>query len=224
MKRINVLILENETDTSRSLAAILRKMGFINIFTASSHTEALALAEKYRFHIMLSTVKIGDTYDGVHTVKVLQELYTFAVIFICSYNDEKTLLKVSEVDFIGYLLKPCREDEVETLIAIAIKKYNFLEDAPVKTSGIYTFDSHKNILYRNGKAVVLTKKEQLFFSLFFHNLDIVIPYSVIDEIVWETNNVHSNTRRTFLYRIKKRFPGLVFQIIRNVGILPNQSK
>ena len=94
MKRLNVLILENETVTCQSLVGILRNMGVDNIFVASNHTEAIELARKYRFHIMLSAVKIHDRYDGVDTVKALREFYSFAVIFICSYNDEKTLLKV----------------------------------------------------------------------------------------------------------------------------------
>jgi DNA-binding response OmpR family regulator len=225
MKRLNVLILENETVTCQSLVGILQNMGVDNIFVASNHTEAVGLARKYRFHIMLSAVKINDRYDGVDTVKALREFYSFAVIFICSYNDEKTLLKVSEVEFVGYLLKPYRADEIETLIAIAVKKYRFLEEeTSLKISGKYSFDSHKNILYHNGSPVVLTKKERLFFSLFFHNLDLLIPYSVIDEVVWNNMNVHNNTRRTFLYRIRKRFPDLDFKIIRNVGILPNQAE
>jgi len=224
MKRLNVLILENEPVTCQSLVQILQKLGVVNIFTASNHKEAFGLALQYRFHIMLSAVKIDGRYDGVETVKSLRGLYSFAVIFICSYNDEKTLLKVSEVEFIGYLLKPYRVDEIETLVAIAIKKYNFLDDEGVlKVSGAYSFDCYKNILYKNGNIITLTKKERLFFSLFFHNLDVVLPYNILDEILWTNTNVHNNTRRTFLYRIRKRFPGLDFKIIRNVGILPNQA-
>ena len=220
MKKLNVLILEDEITIYQRITKILQKMGFVNIFIAASHTEALDLASRHRFHIMLSAVKIGDGYDGVDTVKVLQELYNLTVIFICSYSDEEILSRVVEVDFIGYLIKPCREDELQTLISIAIKKSQFQQSLSyLKVLGQYRFDVDKNILYKQNNPITLTKKEQLFFSLFFHNLGVLIPYSVIDEIVWKNNSVNDNTRRTFLYRIKKRFPDLHFQTINNTGII-----
>ncbi len=220
MKKLNVLILEDEIIIYQRLTKILQKMGFVNIFVAVNHTEALDLASRHRFHIMLSAVKIGDEYDGVDTVKVLQELYDPTVIFICSYGNEEILSRVAEVNFIGYLIKPCREEEVQTLIAIAIKKSKFQQSISyLKVLGQYRFDVYKSILYKQNHPVTLTKKEQLFFSLFFNNLGVLIPYSVIDEIVWKNNSVNDNTRRTFLYRIKKRFPELHFQTINNTGII-----
>lgn len=142
------------------------------------------------------------------------------MIFICSYGNEEILSRVVEVDFIGYLIKPCREDEVQTLLSIAIKKSQFQRSlSSEKVLGKYRFDIDKNILYEENHPITLTKKEQLFFSLFFHNLGVLIPYSVIDEVVWKNNSVNDNTRRTFLYRIKKRFPDLHFQTINNTGII-----
>ena len=220
MKKLNVLIFEDEIIIYQRLTKILQKMGFVNIFVAVNHTEALDLASRHRFHIMLSAVKIGDGYDGVDTVKVLQKLYDPTVIFICSYSNEEILSRVVEVNFIGYLIKPCREDELHTLMSIAIKKSQLQESiSSEKVLGKYRFDDSKNILYEEGRPITLTKKEQLFFSLFFRNLGILIPYSAIDEIVWQNNSVNDNTRRTFLYRIKKRFPELHFQTINNTGII-----
>jgi len=123
MEKLNVLILEDDRVIYQHLTKVLQKMGLINIFTAKNHREALELAVENRFHIMLSTVKIGNGFDGVDTVKTLQNLYNITVIFICNLNDEEILERVAEVSFIGYLVKPFREKELETLLIIAIKKY-----------------------------------------------------------------------------------------------------
>ncbi len=219
MKKLNVLIFEDEIIVYQRLTKILQKMGFVNIFVAVNHTEALELASNHQFHIMLSAIKIGERYDGINTVKVLQKLYDTTVIFICSYGNKEILSRVVEVNFIGYLIKPCREEEVQTLISIAVRKSQLKESiSSEKVLGKYRFDSSKNILYEEDRPITLTKKEQLFFSLFFNNLGVLIPYSVIDEIVWKNNNVNDNTRRTFLYRIKKRFPTLQLQTVNNIGI------
>lgn len=224
MKKLNILILEDQIAIYQNIVNILQKMGLVNIFIAENQFEALDIVSKYRFHIMLSAVKIGDGYDGVDTVKMLQKMYNLTVIFICSYGDDEILSRVAEVDFTGYLIKPCREDELQNLISIAIKKSQIQQSLSyLKVLGQYRFDVDKNILYKQNHPITLTKKEQLFFSLFFHNLGVVIPYSVIDETLWTGNSVNNNTRRTFLYRIKKRFPDLHFQTINNTGIILNQA-
>ena len=224
MKKLNILILEDKRAIYQDIVSTLQKMGLVNIFIAENQFEALDMASKCRFHIMISAVKIGNGYDGVDTVKILQKIYNLTVIFICSYGDEEILSRVAEVDFTGYLIKPCREDELQTLISIAIKKSQIQQSLSyLKVLGQYRFDIDKNILYKQNQPVTLTKKEQLFFSLFFHNLGVVIPYSVIDGTLWTDNSVNDNTRRTFLYRIKKRFPDLHFQTINNTGIILSQA-
>ena len=46
------------------------------------------------------------------------------VVFITAYQDVKTLQHASDIDFVGYLVKPFREDELQTIINLAIFKYN----------------------------------------------------------------------------------------------------
>ncbi len=204
----------------QDIVDILQEMGLVNIYNAKNQPEALDLASRYRFHIMLSAVKIGNGYDGIDTVKVLQKLYTLSVIFICSSSAEEIVSRVAEVNFTGYLIKPWREVELRALISIAIKQSKQQRSLSyLKVLGQYRFDVDKNILYKQNQPVTLTKKEQLFLSLFFHNLGTIIPYSVIDEVIWKNNSVNDNTRRTFIYRIKKRFPDIDFKTINNTGII-----
>jgi DNA-binding response OmpR family regulator len=194
-------------------------MGFVHIFIAGDQKEALGLASKCRFHIMITSVKIGDGYDGVDTVKVLQEIYDLSVIFICSYRNEEILSKVAEANFLGYLLKPCRKNELQTLVFLAGKKHQLKEpSSSIKVSGTYSFDLNENTLYQNDEVISLTKKEKLFFLILFNNINTTVHYATLDELVWFGGSVTDNTRRTFIYRIKKRFPDLPLYTVNNIGI------
>lgn len=220
-KKFNVLILENEETIHRDILRLLQKMGFVHIYTAVDHAQALELASKYRFDILLSMVKIGDDYHGVDIAKMLQDLYAISVIFLCKGNDKEVVSQLVNVDFIGYLIKPFREEELQTLITIAIIKSKLkYTSSHVKTVGSYTFNLASFILYKEEDTIRLSKKEKHFFSLYFHNLGVLIPYNVIDEKLWPITTVKENTRRIFLYRIKKKFPGLYFEVIKKIGIIP----
>ncbi len=219
MDKLNILILEDETVMYMHLSMTLKQIGCTNIYIAKTYSEALELASQYQLHIMFSDINISGEFDGIDTAKALQRIYNLAVVFITGHNDKDTLSRASEVEFIGYLLKPYRMDELQTLISIAINKYDFSNPSlSLKVSGEYSFDLNKNILYKADQMLCLTKKEQLFLSLLFRNHNSIILYSTVDELVWVGESVTDNTRRTFIYRIKKRFPNLQLHTINNVGI------
>ena len=221
MYDFNILILEDETIIRMHIAKTLKAIGCKNIYTAKTYAEALILASRYRFHILFSDIKLENSqYDGIDTAKALQKLQNPIVIFITAYNDKEILSRVTEVKFIGYLLKPYRIDEMETLLSLAIKKCDFSANKKcILTSGIYNFDMRDNSLYREECKIDLSKKERLFFALLFNNRSVLVPYSLIEEMVWYGESVSGNTRRTFIYRLKKRFPDLDLQIIKNDGLL-----
>lgn len=222
MKDRKVLILEDDDVIYRQLTRLLHKMGFVHIFAAKSHTQAVALASDHHFDIMLSVVKIEDGYDGIDAAKVLQQMYDTAVIFLCTHSDDEIISRLVEVKIIGYLIKPFREEALQTLITLAIIKAKAKEpSAAFKIVGAYTFNVETSLLSKDTKAIRLSKKEQLFFSLYFRSLEFIVPYSVIDETIWPQQKVKVNTRRTFLYRIRKRFPDLPFKIVKDIGIIPN---
>lgn len=200
------------------LMRTLKQIGYTNIYTATTYTKALELSSICRFDMMFADIDLQDTYDGIDTVKALQKVHNLAVIFITAYDDEDTLSRVAEVEFIGYLLKPYRIDELKALISIAIKKFNFHNTSSIKISGNYRFDLSKNIFYEESEVIILTKKEKFFFSLIFNNQGVTISYIDIDEIVWNGESVSDNTRRMFIYRIKKRFPTLQLHTVNNIGI------
>lgn len=218
MVNINILILEDEFIIFTHLKKLLKNIGFTNVYIAKTYAQALELASRHTIHILLSDIHIDGEVDGIETAKVLQELYALAVVFITAYNDDETLKRAAKVDFIGYLLKPYREDELRTLISLIIQKYRFCGSALLKVSGKYLFDMEEQCLYKDAKHIKLSEKEKKFFQLVFNNLGSIITYEMIDEVVWSHEPVSDNTRRTFIYRVKQKFPDLEIQTVKDMGI------
>lgn len=223
MGNLNVLILEDEAIVCIHLMESLKQMGFHNIYKATNYTQAIELASQHVFHIMLSDIRINGDIDGISTAKAVQQLQnSLAIVFITAHYDKETLSRVSEVDFIGYLLKPFRVEELEALITIAINKYDLLDNNYIMSaSGEYAFDKRNNLFYYKGIPQILSTKEQLFFALLFNNLNTIVSYAMLDDIMWHGKSVTENTRRNFIYRVKKRFSNLNIQTINNMGIRLN---
>lgn len=219
MKNLHVLIVEDEIIIYMHISETLKKFGFEHIHTARNGEDALLLASQIKIDLLFCDIKINGQKDGVEVAKTIQHLYQTPVIFITAYSDQEILRRVAKVDFVGYLLKPYRIDELETLISLAISKYDLIEclNACV-TVGDYVFYKKENILYKDKAPVILTKKESLFMMLLFNNINMIISYEVIDETVWHDTFVADNARRTFIYRFKTKLPNLHVKIEKGIGV------
>lgn len=217
MKNFTVVILTDNKPLYQNLLNLLTKMGFHSIFIAKSYQEAISLASVHQLDIILSSTGIKGEYDGINAVRVVQKSQKLVVIFMCTTHDKTLLQKLAEVDFIGYI-KHFNKEELESLMVIAIEKTKLKHtQTSLKKSKNYRFCIQTNILYKDKNPCSLSKKERLFLGILFTNLEILLPYSLIDNILWP-NGVSENTRRTFLYRIKKKFPDLEIQIIKGIGV------
>jgi DNA-binding response OmpR family regulator len=218
MDSLNILILEDDLVISLHITKTLKKLGFRNIFKATNANDALELAHKNKIDLLLSDIQLNGDLDGIETTKILQRLYSIPVIFITAYSDKTTLTNVCEVDFVGYLIKPYRVDELETLIFFAISKYKLLNNTNIINIQNYEYNKITKELIYNDTQIKLTKKEQLFISLLFSNQNTIVSYEIIDQSIWQNSYVVDYNRRTFLSRIRKKLINLDIHVEKNIGI------
>ena len=221
MSKIGILVLEDEIVTYMYISQKLKEFGYENIYIARNSTDALEIASKNKIDLMFSDINIEGDVDGIDTAYTIQKLYKTPVIFITAYNDKELLKRVSKIDTLGFLLKPFRPDELETLINLAIEKFQLESKECDMVYKDYIFNKNSCTLCKNDEKIELSKKEQLFINLLFSNTNNIISYEVLDQTIWFDKYVSDNARRTFLHRFKNKFEGFEINIEKNVGIAFN---
>ena len=214
----NVLILEDDPYISFDIKQIIDEMDDFCGFIASDMQTALQIAKIDPIHIILADIHIKGETNGMDTAYTLQNLYQSLVIFLTSYNDDATLQSASKVNSSGYILKPFRETELQTSIKLCAMKLS-KDHHEYIISDNYRFDTLKQKLFYNNEVVLLTKKEQQLFVLLFQNRGQVIPFSHIDEVIWQNEIVTDTTRRQLFHRLKNKVPYLSFKSIRYDGYM-----
>lgn len=219
MKNLNVLIIEDEIIIYMHMQNILKQLGFQNIFLAKNYGNAVEIGLKNKVDLIFSDIHIDGEIDGIDTVKKLQTFYNIPVIFITAYNDSDTISKLSSVDFVGFLLKPYRQADLDVLIRLAISKHDLLSTKKiVLIDNNYKFNIENTSLFYNDEKVKLSKKEKLFFKLLIENLNSIVNYDLIESFVWTEKVVNNTARRTFFHRTKNKFKELNFKIESKNGI------
>jgi len=218
MNNLNVMIIEDEFLIRKHIKNTLVSFGFKNIYEASNAASALEIAEMNKIDLLFSDIKIDGEVDGIEISSTIKEKHNSFLIFITAYKDKMLYDRISKIEILGYLLKPYRPDELEVLVNLAVAKLKRLNLKKQLIYNDYRFCSVDEKLYLKDKLIVLSEKETLFFNLIFSNLNNIVLYDTLDKTVWTNNYVSDNTRRTFIYRIRKKFTNLNLTIEKNLGI------
>ena len=148
MSLANILIIEDETILSLHIEKVLKKLKVNIVGVARNSKDALALSKENKIDIIISDINIDGDLDGIETSKIIQYKHGSQIIFLTGFQDEETIMKASEVEFIGYLLKPFREEQLIVLINIIIQKYHFNnDDKLIKINEYHDYNKSKGLLY-----------------------------------------------------------------------------
>ncbi len=120
MTRARVLIVEDEKDEAYILTHTVERLGFSVAGCVETGEKAVGAAEKLRPDIILMDIGLSGTMDGIDAALAISRKYHIPVVFLTALSDDKTLERVAASSPYGYILKPCRDDELRTVMDIAL--------------------------------------------------------------------------------------------------------
>lgn len=202
MSLANILIIEDEAIVSLHIEKVLKKLKVNIVGVARNSKDALVLSQENKIDIVISDINIDGDLDGIETSKIIQHQHGSQIIFLTAYQDEETTMKVSEVEFTGYLLKPFREDQLIVLINIIIQRYNFnTNDKLIKINEYHDYNKNKGLLYLNEKELYLSRVENTLFKTLFESINMPVSYGNFD--------FEESRRKTITSSLNTKLKGLV---------------
>lgn len=110
-----LLIVDDEIDV-REFAKNFFKRRKIDVITASSGEETLALVEKEKPDLILLDI-LMEGLDGIETLqKMRQAGHKTDVIMVTGLNEDATVKKAEALGILGYIHKPLILDELEEIV------------------------------------------------------------------------------------------------------------
>ena len=216
MKKLNVLILEDNSIIALHISELLKMNGCEVIAICRDGEHAIKVASRNHIDLLLADINIDGPIDGTQVAKNLQDTYGTNVIFLTAYKDDRTLDRASLVTFLGYLIKPFREDELIALVKMVRSKIKPLDQLDI--NGVYTYCTESKDIFEQGKKVVLTTNEKILLNLLINASNTIVPYETIDETIWFNEPKSSGNRRQLIHRLKNKLPKLDFIVEKNIGL------
>jgi DNA-binding response OmpR family regulator len=213
--KLRILIIEDDSIIALQIQHIIEKLDCICISIVTNSQEAFDIAKDKKIDFVISDINIDGTLDGIDTCKILQSKYNIDVLFLTAFNDIKTLKKASNINFVGYILKPFRQDELETIINL--EKYKNINKTNYEINKDYSYDIVNKILTHQDKIVKLTKKEVLLLDILLKNKNAIVSYIDIESYVWNLEYVDEDTRRQLFHRFTTKVIDFPLELVKGVG-------
>ena len=121
---LNILVVEDEYITQKTISVLLAEMGYNVIGTAMNAVEAIEILEDNNVEFALLDITIQGEKDGIWLANYIKENYTIPHVFLTAYSDDDTIKNAIATNPYGYLIKPFQKAELFSSIEIALLNFN----------------------------------------------------------------------------------------------------
>ena len=183
----NILICDDEPDIVRALKIYLSQPDY-TIFTAASGREAVELAQREEFHLILLDIMMPEM-DGITAMAAIREKSDVPIILLTAKSEETDKILGLNLGADDYITKPFRPLEVCARVRSQLRRYLRFSGAPkqeetLTVGGIELSDRTKEVLL-DGEPVSLTPKEYEILKLLMSSPGTVFSPREIYAKVWK---------------------------------------
>ncbi len=132
MNRTNILVLNNDKLSQKSMYELLSRNGY-KADMADSFKKSLACLEEKFYHLVLAD--IDSQTDGIELLKVIRKrCYPAEVIVLASYGNLQAAIDSMKMGALDYILKPAEDEKIVFTIEKALSYKPVIGSKPVTLS------------------------------------------------------------------------------------------
>jgi two-component system, OmpR family, alkaline phosphatase synthesis response regulator PhoP len=203
--KFRILLVDDEPDILEFVGYNLRKEGF-HVFTAGNGIEAIKVAEEVTPHLIILDVMMPGM-DGIETCEELRKhtkLKDVLIAFLTARGEDYSQIAGFDAGGDDYITKPIKPKVLVSRVNALLKRVDskiFEEDQNENIVEGIVIDKEKYVVIRDGKEIILPKKEFELLALLFSRPQRVFTRDEIFAAVWGENIIVGD--RTIDVHIRK---------------------
>ncbi len=222
MNKTNILIVEDEPIVALELKMELEKLDCHITGMVSTQKDVLDSIKENIPDIIMMDINLGKNENGIDIVKVIQKKKNIPILYLTAFSDDDTMNRAFSTNPIGYIVKPFKTQELKTNIQLAMYKLNITNKVPINKNYVplgeeFYFDMKNRKLYFRDKFIKLGKKEQHLLALLIEANYSHVPFSNLEDAIWNGNQTSTSALRTLVYRLKGKLGNNIIQVTYGYG-------
>lgn len=187
--KYNLLLVDDEPDVLEFIGYNLRKEGF-NVHTVSNGKEAVLLAQQVKPQLILLDVMMPGM-DGIETCEELRKipfLKNVIIAFLTARGEDYSQIAGFEAGGDDYISKPIKPkvlvSRIKALLKRSVTNEPLIDTEVNKNQRVIEIDRDRFVILKNGKEIVLPKKEFELLALLYSRPQKVFTRDEIFSAIW----------------------------------------
>ena len=201
--KASILLIEDDPNITDFMEVVLDQERY-QLTIARTGMEALTAFQTTSIDLVLLDLGLPDI-DGIDLLKILRKRLHLPIIIISARSNEEEKVKALDLVADDYVTKPFGTNELLARIRTALRHQNVQTEAiSVIENKALKIDFEKQLVYKDGREIHLTKNEYRILALMFRQLGKVVTYQTLMTEVWGPYSDDSQTLRVNMSNIRKK--------------------
>ena len=215
-KNIKILYVEDEDNIRKNAVFYLERL-FDTVFEAKDAFEALEIIEQENPHIIITDINMPKL-NGLELIKNIRKKDNkISIIVLSAYTKTDYLLEAIELGLEKYLVKPIRHETIYPILINCVRKIKGFDINLNHFFDNYLFNSLNKQLFKHNIEIKLTHKEIDFLTLLCQKKNQIVPYEVIQSVVWKDDFMSEDAIRSVARNLRKKLPENCLENISRIG-------
>lgn len=195
LNQLTILIIDDEQEIAALLKTVLTREGFVNVYTAATAKEGLALFNRVMPDLVLLDIMLPDG-NGYDLFTTLQGIKAIPILFISAKDEEVDRLLGFAIGADDYITKPFSAKEVVYRVKARLKARSSVPDKQTESAeekriefGDVSIDLLAREVRKAGEVKEFTAKEYKILLVLVQNPGRVLSKEVICQSVWGDNYI-----------------------------------
>ena len=200
-----VLIVDDEPAITELINKSLVSNGIASDIS-NNGIDALEKVNKNNYALILMDINMPGL-DGFSVIKRIRESgKTTPIIIISDRREDIDTLYGLDVGADEYITKPFNPITLGAKVKALIRRSqgSFSQNSDVLSVGPFEFNESTLHLYKNGKEIVLTSRENAMMKLFLDNPNRIFSKDMLYELIWNNEIVDDNTIMVYINRLRSK--------------------
>ncbi|MGO3610219.1 MAG: response regulator transcription factor [Enterococcus gilvus] len=199
----SILLIEDDPNITDFMEVVLDQARY-QLTIARTGMEALTAFQTTAIDLVLLDLGLPDI-DGMDLLKILRKRMELPIVIISARNNEEEKVKALDLGADDYVTKPFGTNELLARIRTALRHKNTqAATSPKIENNTLSIDFEKQLVYKDGQEIHLTKNEYRILALMFRQLGKVVTYQTLMTEVWGPYSNDSQTLRVNMSNIRKK--------------------
>lgn len=189
MKRLRVVVAEDEALIRLDLKEMLEEAGHMVVGEAGDGMFAVELAAKIKPDLVIADIKM-PIMDGLEAAEKIIEQEICPVLILTAYSEKELVERASRAGVMSYLVKPFKKGDLLPTIEVAMARYEEVKDLEGKVKELEEgFETRK--LVDRAKGILMDTQglteAQAFRRIQKLSMDKRIPMKEVAKTIIEAN-------------------------------------